>query len=31
VQLIGLGITGGYRINVRARVQNFPSPRWENC
>jgi hypothetical protein len=30
VQLIGLGITGGYRLTVRAHVQKFPSPRWEN-
>ena len=29
VQLIGLGITGGYNNNVRAHVQKFPSPRWE--
>jgi len=31
VQLIGLGITGGYYDVVRAHVQKFPSPRWENC
>ena len=31
VQLIGLGITGGYNNNVRAHVQKFPSPRWEKC
>jgi hypothetical protein len=31
VQLIGLGITGGYTNDVRAHVQMFPSPRWENC
>ena len=30
VQLIGLGITGGYNNNVRAHVQKFPSPRWED-
>jgi hypothetical protein len=38
VQLIGLGITGGYSNNVqggyntivRAHVQKFPSRRWEN-
>ena len=31
VQLIGLKITGGYTSHVRARVQNFPLPRWENA
>jgi len=31
VQLIGLGITGGYIYNVHAHVQKFPSPRWENA
>jgi hypothetical protein len=31
VQLIGLGITGGYINSVRAHVQRFPSPRWENA
>ena len=30
VQLIGLGITGGY-IDVCAHVQKLPSPRWESC
>jgi hypothetical protein len=31
VQLIGLDITGGYlSSNVRAHIQNFPSPRWEH-
>jgi hypothetical protein len=32
VQLIGLGITGGYSYDVRAHVQKFPSPSpsWEN-
>ena len=29
VQLIGLGITGGYINWVRAHFQKFPSPRWE--
>ena len=35
VQLIGLGLTGGYSNYdsnyVRAHVQNFPSPQRENC
>ena len=32
VQLIGLNITGGYLNSyVRAHVQEFPWPRWENC
>jgi hypothetical protein len=31
MQLIGLNITGGYMINVRAHAQKFPSPRWESC
>ena len=31
VQLIGLGITGGYISSVRAHVQKFPLPRWEKC
>ena len=30
VQLIGLHITGGYVSYVRAHVQEFPLPRWEN-
>ena len=30
VQLIGLRITGGYISFVRAHVQKFPSPRWED-
>ena len=30
VQLNGLRITGGYTSSVRAHVQMFPSPRWEN-
>jgi hypothetical protein len=30
VQLNGLRITGGYINNVRAHVQNFPLPGWEN-
>jgi hypothetical protein len=29
VQLIGLNITGGQAINVRAHAQKFPSPPWE--
>ena len=31
MQLIGLNITGGYMINVRAHAQKFPSPPWEPC
>ena len=31
VQLKGLRITGGYITYVRAHVQKFPSPLWENC
>ena len=31
VQLIGLTITGGYVVAVRAHAQKFPSPRWEAC
>ena len=30
VQLIGLHITGGLNSAVRAHVQKFPLPRWEN-
>ena len=30
VQLIGLGITGGYNNVVRAHVQKFPLGQWEN-
>ena len=30
VQLNGLRITGGYISSVRAHVQKFPAPRWEN-
>ena len=30
VQLIGLHITGGRNSAVRAHVQKFPSPRWED-
>jgi hypothetical protein len=30
VQVIGLGITGGYLFNsVRSHVQKFPLPQWE--
>ena len=31
VQLIGLGITGGYIDSVCAHVQKLPSPLWESC